>query len=64
MRYVYEVIVASQYYHGSHLLSYSGKKALPVGQIVVVPLRNQQVLGIVQARSETIGFAGYFQPIN
>ncbi|HUD81469.1 MAG TPA: primosomal protein N' [Patescibacteria group bacterium] len=53
MRYVYEVIVASQYYHGSHLLSYSGKKALPVGQIVVVPLRNQQVLGIVQARSET-----------
>jgi len=30
-----------------------GQKALPVGQIVVVPLRNQQVLGIVQRSIRT-----------
>jgi primosomal protein N' (replication factor Y) len=52
MRYNYEVIVATQYYHGGHTLSYSYNKLLSSGQIVIVPLINKRVLGIVTSRSK------------
>lgn len=46
MHYV-EVLVAGVAYHGDEALTYASEEALAQGRIVVVPLRNKQVLGIV-----------------
>ncbi|HSW98743.1 MAG TPA: primosomal protein N' [Candidatus Saccharimonadales bacterium] len=46
MHYV-EVLVGDATYHGGEALTYSAETPLPAGQIVVVPLRNKRVLGVV-----------------
>ncbi|HUC87999.1 MAG TPA: hypothetical protein VMR95_02525, partial [Candidatus Binatia bacterium] len=43
----YEVLVASAYFHGHEALTYGGSEVIEVGQIVSVPLRQGQALGIV-----------------
>jgi len=47
--YFVEVIVADAAYHKNEPLTYSHTTTLTVGQIVVVPLKRKQVLGIVVA---------------
>jgi primosomal protein N' (replication factor Y) len=42
-----EVLVAGATYHKNEALSYSSKSKLEAGQIVVVPLRNKQAIGII-----------------
>ncbi|HSX33877.1 MAG TPA: primosomal protein N' [Candidatus Saccharimonadales bacterium] len=42
-----EVLVAEAAYHGSEALTYSYTTPLAVGQLVLVPLRNRTVLGVV-----------------
>lgn len=44
-----EVVVAEATYHKNEPLTYSSNTKLQVGQIVVVPLRQKQVLGLVVA---------------
>lgn len=46
MQYV-EVVVAGATYHGDEALTYSSKTELGTGDIVIVPLRNRRVLGVV-----------------
>jgi primosomal protein N' (replication factor Y) len=46
MHYV-EVLVADATYHGGEALTYSSAEALHAGQVVLVPLRKKEVLGIV-----------------
>jgi primosomal protein N' (replication factor Y) (superfamily II helicase) len=46
MQYV-EIYVADSSYHGNEALTYSHERPLSVGQLVYVPLRNKQVLGVV-----------------
>jgi primosomal protein N' (replication factor Y) len=46
MQYV-EVLVAGATYHGDEALTYSSEKELEVGSIVIAPLRNKEVLGVV-----------------
>lgn len=46
MNYV-EILVAEATYHGQDALTYSSSKRLLVGAVVVVPLKDKQVLGIV-----------------
>jgi primosomal protein N' (replication factor Y) len=46
MQYV-EVLVAGASYHGDEALTYSSEEELSVGSIVLTPLRNKQVLGVV-----------------
>ena len=43
----YKVLVASPRYHGNAALTYDSAETLEVGQIVSVPLQNQQVVGVV-----------------
>lgn len=43
----YEVLVASQAYHGSEALTYASDEELPVGALVKIALRNRPVLGLV-----------------
>lgn len=45
--YYYEVLVATQAYHGSEALTYSGEAKLEAGALVKVSLRARLVLGIV-----------------
>jgi primosomal protein N' (replication factor Y) len=47
--YYYEVLVASQRYHGAEALTYSSLENLEVGHVVTVPFGNRSVPGIVQA---------------
>ena len=42
-----EVLVAGAAYHGGEALTYSNEQPLDQGSIVVVPLRNRRVLGVV-----------------
>ncbi len=53
----YEVLVGAMTYHGESALTYSADRALSVGQIVRVPLRNQSVLGLVVQKVHKPGFA-------
>jgi len=46
MRY-FEVMVASSKFHGQKTLIYSYEKKLSRGQIVTIPLRGTQVLGVI-----------------
>ena len=46
----YKVLVSSQRYHGKDALTYSHSELLPVGAVVVAPLQNQSVLGIVTGK--------------
>ncbi|MEK7153785.1 MAG: hypothetical protein AAB834_07585, partial [Patescibacteria group bacterium] len=55
MQYV-EVLVAGATYHGDEALTYSSERALSPGSIVVVPLRNQLVLGVVLKRTDKPSF--------
>lgn len=43
----YEVLVASQRYHGDKALTYGSDEDLAAGQVVMVPLQRQTVAGIV-----------------
>jgi primosomal protein N' (replication factor Y) len=47
-----EVLVGDASYHGGEALTYSSETALAAGQIVLVPLRNKRVLGVVYGRGE------------
>jgi primosomal protein N' (replication factor Y) (superfamily II helicase) len=42
-----EVLVAGAVYHGGEALTYCSEQPLSLGSIVVVPLRNRRVLGVV-----------------
>ncbi len=53
----YEVLVASQQYHGHTALTYSSDEALADGTVVVVPLRKQSVLGVVHRQVTKPKFA-------
>jgi len=55
--YYTEVVVGSPLYHGSEPLTYATEHPLKRGQIVSVPLRNQQVLGIVLRQATKPAFA-------
>lgn len=46
----YEVMVASQRYHGDEALTYTSEEHFEIGQIVVVPMQRQNILGVVTAR--------------
>ncbi|HSX34412.1 MAG TPA: DEAD/DEAH box helicase, partial [Candidatus Saccharimonadales bacterium] len=56
MTYV-EVLVADAAYHGNEALTYSSGEPLHAGQLVLVPLRKKQVLGIVVAQTQKPSFA-------
>lgn len=43
----YEVLVASQRFHGSGPLTYENENSLKIGQIVVVALQSKKVMGVV-----------------
>lgn len=47
--YYYSVWVRSSRYHGSEPLTYSSDQRLKAGQIVLVPLQRQSVLGVISA---------------
>lgn len=53
----YQILVASQRYHGNEALTYSCDKTLTIGQIVQVPLGKIKVLGIVCATVSKPSFA-------
>jgi primosomal protein N' (replication factor Y) len=42
-----EVLVGDATYHGGEALTYSSDAPLPIGQVVLAPLRNKKVLGVV-----------------
>jgi primosomal protein N' (replication factor Y) (superfamily II helicase) len=52
-----EVLVAGAAYRGDGALTYSSESNLPIGAVVLVPLRNRQVLGTVLKRVEKPSFA-------
>jgi primosomal protein N' (replication factor Y) len=56
MNYV-EVLVADATYHGGDALTYSADEMLHAGQVVVVPLRRKEVLGIVLRQVPKPSFA-------
>lgn len=56
MRY-YEVWVRSDKYRGKEALTYRYEDALDIGQIVQLPLRSDQVLGVVMKQSVKPAFA-------
>ena len=56
MTYV-EVLVADAAYHGNEALTYSSNEPLHAGQLVLVPLRKKQVLGIVVDQVRKPSFA-------
>lgn len=43
----YEVLVASQRFHGSGALTYCHGSLLQIGRIVIVPLQNKKVMGVI-----------------
>jgi primosomal protein N' (replication factor Y) len=53
----YEVLVASVNYHGHDALTYNSDQELLPGQIVMVPLRSKQALGIVSQQVTKPGFS-------
>ena len=54
----YEVWPRSSRYHGTEALTYSWSSALPIGQIVTIPMQHLNVPGVVVARvSKPISFA-------
>lgn len=53
----YEVLVSSQRFHGNDALTYSCEGYLKPGQVVVVPLQRQKVLGIVKQPVNKPSFA-------
>lgn len=55
MTYV-EVLVANAAYHGNEALTYSSGEPLRAGQLVVVPLRKKQVLGIAVGQVQKPSF--------
>jgi primosomal protein N' (replication factor Y) len=55
MKYL-EVLVAGAMFHGDEALTYSCDQSLPKGKVVVVPLRNKEVLGIVTGESPKPAF--------
>jgi primosomal protein N' (replication factor Y) len=56
MHYV-EVLVADAAYHGKEALTYGHDSSLPVGTIVIVPLRDKQVPGLVVGAGKRPRFA-------
>jgi primosomal protein N' (replication factor Y) len=56
MTYV-EILVADAAYHGNEPLTYSSGEPLHAGQLVEVPLRKKQVLGIVVGQVQKPSFA-------
>lgn len=56
MKYL-EVLVAGAMFHGDEALTYSYDKALPKGTVVVIPLRNKEVFGIVVKEAAKPPFA-------
>lgn len=55
--YYLEVLVAGATYHGDGALTYSSDQELHVGQVVIVPLRSKEVLGIVVQQASRPSFA-------
>lgn len=53
----YEVIPGSSQFHGKTALTYCSSLELPIGSVVVVPLRRASVLGVVVAKVEKPKFA-------
>ena len=53
----YEVLVASQRFHGEGALTYGHSSVLQVGQVVTVPLQRQTVMGMVVKRVQKPAFA-------
>jgi primosomal protein N' (replication factor Y) len=53
----YEVLVADGSYKGSQALTYSYFEALPIGQVVEVPLKQKRVLGVISRRVGKPSFA-------
>jgi len=51
------VLVADQTYHGNEPLTYAADLSLPRGQLVTVPLRSKQVLGVVMGTVKEPHFA-------
>lgn len=47
----YRVLAASSKYHGNESLTYSGEESIASGSLVEIPLRNQQVLGVVVGKT-------------
>jgi len=52
----YKVLVSSQRYHGNEPLTYSSEDALNRGQLVVVPLQRQTVVGLVSDKTTKPAF--------
>lgn len=48
----YKIGVSSTKYHGSDPLTYASDKTIPIGTIVVAPLRSNQTLGIVLGKGQ------------
>jgi primosomal protein N' len=48
MHYV-EILVAEASFHGTEALTYTSETLLNIGQLVFVPLRNKEVIGVVTA---------------
>ena len=55
--YYYEVLPASQRYHGNKPLTYGSEEELAVGRVAVVPLQRQKALGVITKRVEKPAFA-------
>lgn len=55
--YFYEVWVRSNRYHGKDALTYASPLALPVGQLVQVPLQRETVTGFISAQVAKPTFA-------
>ncbi len=53
----YDVLVASQTYHGKESLTYFSKESLQAGQLVTVPLQRKSVRGIVVRKTNKPTFA-------
>ncbi len=48
----YQVLVASQRFHGSEALTYSSDEKLARGQVVQIPMQRQKIIGIVESEVE------------
>jgi primosomal protein N' (replication factor Y) len=53
----YEVLVSSQRFHGEGALTYCYGSVLRIGQVVIVPLQRQTVVGVVVKRVERPSFS-------
>lgn len=52
----YEVLVASQRFHGSGALTYGHEEQLQTGTIITVPLQNKNVMGVVTSEVQKPAF--------